>query len=103
DALLAAARTQADESSTGKQPTAALKTSRAVEDDTLQRERVTADHQLDRERSQHVTHLSEERQATDHDLSNERARSDKALALRDDSMGTVSHDFLNRVNGMVGI
>src|SRR6476661_4714621 len=103
DALLAAARAKTDQTSTGEQATAALKTSRALEDDILHRERVTADHQLNRERSRHVTLLSEERQATDHDLSHERARSDKALAMRDDFMGIVSHDLLNLLNAMVGM
>ena len=64
---------------------------------------MTADHVLDRERSEHVTLLSQERQATDQDLSHERARSDKALAMRDDFMGIVSHDLLNLLNAMVGI
>jgi len=36
-------------------------------------------------------------------LSHERARSDKALAMRDDFMGIVSHDLLNLVNAIVGI
>ncbi|MEX2662339.1 MAG: HAMP domain-containing sensor histidine kinase [Vicinamibacterales bacterium] len=103
DAVLAAARTKTDRSSTGDQPTGALKTSRAKEDHVLQRERTTADQVLDRERSEHVTLLSQERQATDHDLSHERARSDKALAMRDDFMGIVSHDLLNLLNAMVGI
>ncbi len=103
DALLSAARAKTDRTSTSEQPTAALKTSRALEDDILQRERVTADAQLDRERSRHVSRLSEERQTTDHDLSHERARSDKALAMRDDFMGIVSHDLLNLLNAMVGM
>jgi signal transduction histidine kinase len=103
DALLAAARTKTDHTSTGDQPTAALRTSRALEDHILQRERLTADHRLQRERSQHVTLLSEERQATDQDLSHERARSDHALAMRDDFMGIVSHDLLNLLNAMVGM
>ncbi len=103
DALLAAARAKTDQTSTREQPTAAMKTSRALEDDILQRERVTADHELHRERSRHVTLLSEERQATDHDLSQERARSDTALAMRDDFMGIVSHDLLNLLNAMVGM
>ncbi len=103
DALLAAARTKTDETSIGGQATDALKTSRATEDRVLQRERVTADHVLHRERSEHVTLLSEEREATDHDLSHERARSDKALAMRDDFMGIVSHDLLNLLNAIVGI
>lgn len=103
DALLAAARTKTDQTAIGDQPTDALKTSRALEDHILQRERVTADHVLHRERSEHVTLLSEERQATDQDLSHERARSDKALAMRDDFMGIVSHDLLNLLNAMVGI
>ena len=102
DALLAAARAQTDQRLAGEQPTAALKTSRAIEDGILQRERVTADRQLHSERSRHVTLLSEERQATDHDLSHERARSDKALAMRDDFMGVVSHDLLNLLNAMIG-
>jgi signal transduction histidine kinase len=102
DALLAAARAKTD-TSTGEKPTAALKTSRAVEDGILQRERVAADDQLQRERSQHLTLLSEERQATDHDLSYERARSDKALATRDDFMGIVSHDLLNLLNAILGM
>src|SRR5215203_5321220 len=103
DALLAAARAKTDNTATGQQPTPALKTSRALEDDVLQRERVTADHELHRERSRHMALLSEERQATDHDLSHERARSDNALAMRDDFMGIVSHDLLNLLNVMVGI
>ena len=103
DALLAAARAQTDRTRTGNQPTAALLTSRATEDDILQRERVRADDQLHRERAQHVTLLSEERQATDHDLSHERARSDKALVMRDDFMGIVSHDLLNLLNAMIGM
>src|SRR6187401_484104 len=103
DALLAAARAKTDRTSNGEQPTAALKTSRALEDDILQQEREKADDQLDNERSRHITLLSEERQATDHDLSHERARSDKALAMRDDFMGIVSHDLLNLLNAMVGI
>jgi signal transduction histidine kinase len=103
DALLAAARTKTDDTSIGGQATDALKASRAMEDRILQRERVTADHILDCERSEHVTLLSRERQATDHDLSHERARSDKALAMRDDFMGIVSHDLLNLLNAMVGI
>jgi hypothetical protein len=94
DALLAAARAKTDKMATGEQPTASLKTSRAIEDDIVQRERVTADRRLHRERAQHVTLLSEERQATDHDLSHERARADEALAMRDDFMGIVSHDLL---------
>jgi signal transduction histidine kinase len=103
DALLAAARTKTDDTSIGDQPTDALKTSRAMEDHILKRERVTADHVLDRERSEHVSLLSQERQATDQDLSHERARSDKALAMRDEFMGIVSHDLLNLLNAMVGI
>jgi signal transduction histidine kinase len=103
DALLAAARKKTDHTSTGDQPADALKTSRAIEDHILQRERMTADHLLHRERSEHVTLLSQERQATDQDLSHERARSDKALAMRDDFMGIVSHDLLNLLNAMVGI
>ncbi len=103
DALLAAARAKTDRTSTDEEPTAALKTSRALEDDVLERERETADHQLERERSRHVTLLSEERQATDHDLSQERARSDTALAMRDDFMGIVSHDLLNLLNAMLGM
>jgi signal transduction histidine kinase len=101
DALLAAARTKSDHTSTGAQPTDALKTSRAIEDHILRRERVTADHVLHSERTEHVTLLSREREATDHDLSHERARADKALAMRDDFMGIVSHDLLNLVNTMV--
>ena len=103
DALLAAARAKTDQTSIGDQPTDALKTSRAIEDHVLLRERVTADRVLNRERSEHVTLLSEERQATDHDLSRERARSDKALAMRDDFMGIVSHDLLNLLNAILGI
>ena len=103
DALLAASRTKTDQTSLGDGPTDALKTSRAIEDHILRRERVTADHVLDRERTEHVTLLSQERQATDHDLSHERARSDKALAMRDDFMGIVSHDLLNLLNAVVGI
>jgi signal transduction histidine kinase len=103
DALLAAARAKTDQSSMGEGPTAALKTSRAVEDDTLRRERVRADDRLHRERSEHVDLLSEERQATDHHLSHERARADQALAMRDDFMGIVSHDLLNLLNAMVGM
>jgi signal transduction histidine kinase len=103
DALLAAARAKTDQTSSGNQPTAALQTSRAIEDDILQRERVIADDQLYRERSQQISLLSEERQATDQDLSRERARSDKALAMRDDFMGIVSHDLLNLLNAMVGM
>jgi hypothetical protein len=93
DALLAVARTKTDQASMGDQPTDALKTSRAIEDSILRRERVTADHVLRRERSEHVTLLSQGRQATDHDLSHERARSDNALAMRDDFMSIVSHDL----------
>jgi signal transduction histidine kinase len=103
DAVLAAARAKTDQTSTGHQPTPALKTSRAVEDDILQRERATADRQLDRERSQHVDLLSDERDATDHDLSRERARADHALAMRDNFMGLVSHDLLNLLNVIVGM
>jgi signal transduction histidine kinase len=103
DALLAAARSKTDETSTGHQPTAALRTSRAMEDHILQRERVTADHVLRTERSEHVSLLSQERQTTDHDLSHERARADTALAMRDDFMGIVSHDLLNLLNAIVGI
>ena len=103
DAVLAAARAKTDQTSIGDEHTDALKTSRALEDHVLQRERVTADQVLRRERSEHVTLLSQERQATDEDLSHERARSDKALAMRDDFMGIVSHDLLNLLNAMVGI
>ena len=103
DALLAAARTKTDQAASGDQPTSALTTSRAFEDHILQRERVTADHILHRERSEHVTLLSRERHATDQDLSHERERSDKALAMRDDFMGIVSHDLLNLLNAMVGM
>jgi signal transduction histidine kinase len=101
DALLAASRTKTDHTSPASQPTDAMKTSRAIEDHILQRERVTADGVLERERSEHVTLLSQERKSTDHDLSRERARADKALAMRDDFMGIVSHDLLNLVNTMV--
>jgi signal transduction histidine kinase len=103
DALLAAARSKTDRTPAGGTSTDALKASRAVEDHILQRERATADHVLHDERSEHVTLLSHERQATDHDLSQERARSDKALAMRDDFMGIVSHDLLNLLNAMVGV
>ncbi len=102
DAVLAAARTKTDQAATADQ-TDALKTSRAIEDRILQVERVSADRVLRRERSEHVALLSQERQATDEDLSHERARSDKALAMRDDFMGIVSHDLLNLLNAMVGI
>jgi signal transduction histidine kinase len=103
DALLAAARSKSDRVSNDDQPTDAVKTSRAIEDHVLRRERVTADHVLEAERSEHALLLSQERQATDHDLSHERARSDKALAMRDDFMGIVSHDLLNLLNAMVGM
>jgi len=103
DALLAAARLKTDQTSAGHQPTAALRTSRDLEDHILQRERVTADHVLRTERSEHVSLLSQERQTTDHDLSHERARADTALAMRDDFMGIVSHDLLNLLNAIVGI
>jgi signal transduction histidine kinase len=103
DALLAAARAKADRTSTGEQPTFALEASRALEDEVVQSERVTADRQLHRERSRHVSLLSEERRVTDHDLSYERARADRALAMRDDFMGIVSHDLLNLLNAVVGM
>jgi signal transduction histidine kinase len=102
DALLAAARRHTDQTAIADQPTDALSASRALEDHVLQRERVTADHVLHLERAEHVALLSQERQATDEDLSHERARSDKALAMRDDFMGIVSHDLLNLLNGIVG-
>jgi len=63
-----------------------------LEDQILERERVTADSVLRDERAEHSALLSHERDATDHDLSHERARSDKALAMRDEFMGIVSHD-----------
>ena len=103
DALLASARSHSDRTAISPQLRAALKTSRATEDEILERERVTADDTLSRERAQHVTILSQERQATDHDLSYERARSDNALAMRDDFMGIVSHDLLNLLNAIVGV
>ena len=92
DAVITRARARAD----------ALKTSRAIEDRILRRERVTADDLLHRERLLHVAVPSPEREATDHDLSHERARSDRALAMRDDFIGIVSHDLLNLLNAMVG-
>ena len=103
DAVLAAARTHSDRSSQGHGPNDALKRSRAAEDQVVRRERVTADDAVHRERTEHVTLLSQERQATDHDLSHERARADKALAMRDDFMGIVSHDLLNLLNAIIGI
>jgi signal transduction histidine kinase len=102
DALLAAARTKTD-ALANHQPTDALKTSRALEDHILQRERLTADDVLRDERAEHVSLLSHEREATDHDLSHERARADKALTMRDEFMGIVSHDLLNLLNAMVGV
>jgi len=103
DALLAAARTKTDDASAGHQPTDALKASRAIEDHVVRRERVTADHALRGERAEHVSLLSRERLATDHDLSHERARADKALTMRDEFMGIVSHDLLNLLNAMIGV
>ena len=103
DALLAAARRKTDQASPLDEPTDSVKSARAAEDRILQRERVTADHVLQRERSEHEVLLSQEREATDHDLSHERARADKALAMRDDFMGIVSHDLLNLLNATVGI
>ena len=103
DALLAAARKRTDQTSPGDLSSGALATSRALEDRTVERERIVADRVLDQERSEHVSLLSHERRATDHDLSYERARSDKALAMRDDFMGIVSHDLLNLLNAMIGI
>ena len=103
DALLAAARAKTDQASADRQPTDAVKTSRAVEDHILERERLSADRALEDERSGHVAHLSNEREATDHDLSQERSRADQAVAMRDDFMGIVSHDLLNLLNAMVGI
>lgn len=103
DALLATTRTRFDRASTGRESTDTLKTSRAIEDHILERERVIADHVLDDERAEHETLLSRERQATDEDLSHERARGDKALAMRDEFMGIVSHDLLNLLQAIVGV
>src|SRR3982751_3820783 len=103
DAVLAAARTKTDDAAANHQPSDAMKTSRALEDHILQRERVTADDVLRDERAEHVSLLSHEREATDHDLSQERARADKALTMRDEFMGIVSHDLLNLLNAMVGV
>jgi len=103
DTLLATARRKTDQTSTGDQPTVALKAARAAEDHILQRERVTADHVLRDERSEHVALLSHERQVTDDDLSHERAQADQALAMRDDFMGIVSHDLLNLLQAMVSM
>jgi signal transduction histidine kinase len=103
DALLAAARTKTDDLLANHQPSDAVKTSRALEDHILQRERLTADDVLREERAEHVSLLSHERRTTDHDLSHERARADKALTMRDEFMGIVSHDLLNLLNAMVGV
>src|SRR3954467_3576469 len=103
DAVLAAARTKTDDALANHQPPDAVKTLRALEDHILQRERVTADDVLRDERAEHVSLLSHEREATDHDLSHERARADKALTMRDEFMGIVSHDLLNLLNVMVGV
>jgi signal transduction histidine kinase len=103
DALLAAARSKTDQAATGELPSDTLKTARALEDQVVQRERVTADGVLRDERAVHIALLSHERDATDHDLSHERARSDKALAMRDEFMGIVSHDLLNLLNAIVGV
>src|SRR5205085_11170450 len=85
------------------QPSDAVKTSRALEDHILERERVIADDVLRDGRDEHVSLLSHEREATDYDLSHERARADKALTMRDEFMGIVSHDLLNLLNAMVGV
>src|SRR3954471_22110423 len=103
DALLAAARSKTDQATTGELLSDTLKTARALEDQVVQRERVTADGVLRDERAVHIALLSHERDTTDHDLSHERARSDKALAMRDEFMGIVSHDLLNLLNAMVGV
>jgi signal transduction histidine kinase len=103
DALLAAARSKTDQATVGELPSDTLTTARALEDQVIQRERVTADGVLRDERAEHIALLSHERDTTDHDLSYERARSDKALAMRDEFMGIVSHDLLNLLNAMVGV
>jgi signal transduction histidine kinase len=103
DALLAAARSKTDQATTGELPSDTLRTARALEDQVVHRERVIADGVLRDERAVHIALLSDEREATDQDLSHERARSDKALAMRDEFMGIVSHDLLNLLNAMVGV
>ncbi len=103
DALLAAARTKSDASSGAVRSGDAERASRASADLVVEHERATADEALHDSRVAHAAFLSKERRATDHDLSNERARSDRALALRDEFMGIVSHDLLNLLNAVVGM
>lgn len=101
DALLAKSRANTDKVVVGDEASNKLKSSRALEDGILERERHTADDILREERAEHVALLSQERNATDRDLSHERARSDYALSTRDEFMGIVSHDLLTMLHTMV--
>jgi signal transduction histidine kinase len=108
DDVLAAARAKTDQQSAmanraPRMPAPEiLKSERVQEDHILLQERATADETLREERAEHIALLSQERNDTDNDLANERARSDRALAMRDEFMGIVSHDLRNMLNAVGG-
>jgi signal transduction histidine kinase len=102
DALLAAARAKTDRKSAstaaGVHVPATVEKERVLEDRVLKEERANADETLRVERAEHVALLEKDRKETDRDLLSERAQSDRAIAMRDEFLGVVSHDLRNLLN-----
>lgn len=70
--------------------------------EALRDERAAADAMVRRERAHDAALLVAEREETDKDLSRERSRADVAVAMRDDFLGTVSHELRNMLGTVIG-
>jgi signal transduction histidine kinase len=109
DAVLAAARDQADQQVDQGAPRSVSRQvaeeARVREDYAVLVERQAADESLDREREETARALRGllplERERTDRYLLTERMRSDEALSARDDFLGMVSHDLRDLLGGIV--
>jgi signal transduction histidine kinase len=106
DEVLAEARAKKDRQSSTRGPSAPsperVERERVAEDQTLQEERDDADDTVRAERAVQIALLVVERGETDKDLSKERERADRALAMRDEFLGIVSHDLRNILSAIVG-
>jgi signal transduction histidine kinase len=105
DEVLATAREKTDRRSAtrkpGAQSTKDVRSLRGLEDSTLRQERADADEVVRVERAEHIAMHSSERAETDKDLFSERARTDRALAMRDEFLGVVSHELRSQLNAVI--
>jgi signal transduction histidine kinase len=99
DTILATARVRADQLSA---PTLELARSRVREEVVLREERSDEDENLRADRATLRGHLSTLRRDTDEDLHEERSRADRAVDMRDEFLGVVSHDLRSMLAALMG-